>query len=188
MLRIALLFLLVFGRMTPPAPEASRPLYKLTEGSVTFSSDAPLEFITATSQQVRGVIDPANQKFAFSIGLASFEGFNNPLQREHFNENFMETKLFPNATFSGKIIEAIDFEEDGEYAIRAKGTLSIHGVKRERIIKSTLLVDQGKLYVKSLFFVLLKEYNITVPRIVHQKIAKEIMVKVDVVFEKSENP
>ena len=167
-------------------PVANKPLFALTKGKITFSSDAFLEYITASSQQIRGVIDPSDQKFAFSVGMISFEGFNSPLQKEHFNENFMESKTYRNATFSGKIIEKIDFDKEGEYTIRAKGTLSIHGIKRERIIKSNIRIKEGKIYVKSVFFVHLKEHDIKIPRIVHQKIAKEILVKVDVVFEKKD--
>ena len=47
----------------------------------------------------------------------------------------METDKYPNASFSGKIIEKIDFDSMGNYSIRAKGDLNIHGVKQERIIK-----------------------------------------------------
>lgn len=166
---------------TPP----NRDLFFLSEGQISFTSSAPLETITASTSQIRGAIDPASHKFAFSIGINSFEGFNSPLQREHFNENFMETVQFPSATFSGKIIEKIDLQKDGKHEVRAKGKLMIHGVKRERIIKSTIIVKDGNLFVKSFFSVLLKEHNITIPRVVHQKIAKDILIAVDVVFDKS---
>lgn len=164
---------------------SNRDLFMLSEGAISFNSSAPLETITASTTEIKGAIDPATNKFAFSIGVSSFQGFNNPLQQDHFNENFMETNLFPVATFAGKIIEKIDFEKDGEYTVRAKGKLKIHGVKRERIIKSVIQVKEGRLLVKSVFTVLLKEHNITVPRIVHQKIAKEILVSVDVIFDRS---
>ncbi len=167
-----------------PNSKPNRDLFMLSEGQITFNSFAPLETITAASSEIKGAIDPATHKFAFSIGLSSFEGFNNPLQKDHFNENFMETNLYPVATFAGKIIEKINFKKEGEYTVRAKGKLKIHGVTKERIIKSTILIKDGRLFVKSVFSVLLKEYNITIPRIVHQKIAKDILVSVDVIFDR----
>lgn len=162
-----------------------RILYKLTKGTITFKSDAPLESITATSKRIKGLIDAKSRKFAFSIDMNSFKGFNNPLQKEHFFENFMEGSSFPTSTYSGKIIEEIDFDVNEKTTVRTKGMLNIHGVKRERIIKSELRIEGDKIYVKSLFTILLKEHNIQIPRIVFQKIAKEIFVTIDLVFEKS---
>ena len=155
-----------------------------TSGSVDFKSDAPLEMIEASSQNLKGVIDPANNRFAFSIPIKSFQGFNSPLQREHFNENYMESDKYPTATFEGKIIENIDYSVNGKHIIRAKGALTIHGVTQERIIRSELEVKEGTFHVTSQFTVLLKEHDISIPKIVNQKIAEEIFVEVKAVFAK----
>ena len=157
-------------------------LYKTNEARVYFKSDAPLELIEAQSSKMRGVINPAEQTFAFSVSNNSFEGFNSALQREHFNENYMESSRYPNSTFSGKIIEAVDFTKDGDYTIRAKGKLVIHGVEQERIIKSTIQVKDGVVRLNSNFTVVLAEHNITIPRIVFQKIAEEIKVEINAVL------
>ena len=154
-------------------------IFKTVEGHATFRSDAPLELIQAESNQLKGAIDTQKRTFAFTVRIQSFEGFNSPLQREHFNENYMESQNFPHATFSGKIIEKIDLSSDGDHIIRAKGKLIIHGVQQERIIKSTLEIKDGRLIVKSSFSVLLEEHEIRIPKIVHQKIAKEIIVNIE---------
>ncbi|NUN99270.1 MAG: YceI family protein [Saprospiraceae bacterium] len=158
--------------------------YKLSQGKVYFKSDAPLELIEAESTEIKGIIDTDSRSFAFSIPMNSFQGFNSALQREHFNENYMESEKFPNATFSGKIIEQADFTKDGEYTVRAKGKLAIHGIEQERIIKSTVKVANGKIMVASRFTVLLKEHDIDIPRIVFQKIAEEIEVVISVTLNK----
>ena len=67
-------------------------------------------------------------------------------------------------------------------SVRAKGILTIHGVARERIIKSTLRVQGNTITVKSAFTILLSEHNITIPKIVYQKIAEEIKIEVDAEF------
>ncbi len=43
------------------------------------------------------------------LKVNSFKGFNSALQKEHFNENYMESENFPYASFEGKIIEDIDY-------------------------------------------------------------------------------
>jgi len=60
------------------------------------------------------------------------------LQKEHFNENYLESDKYPEASFKGKIIEDIDLDKDGEYEVRAKGELTIHGIMQERIIKANI--------------------------------------------------
>lgn len=156
------------------------------KGKVHFKSDAPLELIEAVSNDLKGAIDTEKNTFAFTVSMSSFKGFNSPLQQEHFNENYLETKQFPNATFKGKIIETIDFTKDGTHIIRAKGTLNIHGVAQERIIKSSLTVKNGTLEVSSKFTVLLEEHNITIPKIVNQKIAEETEVTINTIFQKKQ--
>ena len=157
---------------------AENKLYKVNTGQLYFKSDAPLELIEAKSNQLKGVIDPQKMTFAFSIQNNSFEGFNSALQRIHFNENYLESDKYPKSTFSGKIIEQVDFTKDGEYVVRTKGKLTIHGVEQERIIKSNVTVKNGELNLKANFTVPLADHNITIPRIVYQKIAEEIYVEV----------
>lgn len=160
-------------------PPTEKNVYRCTKGQIFFRSNAPLEVIEAKSSRLRGVIDPAGQQFAWAVDVSSFEGFNSPLQKEHFNENYMETDKYANATFTGKIIEKIDFNRDGVYPVRVKGKLAIHGVEQERIIKGTLEVSGRKLRAKASFSVPLTDHNITIPKIVHQKIAEEIAVNVE---------
>ena len=157
---------------------AQSQVYNTNNGSITFSSDAPLELIKASSNEMRGKFDVTKKLFAFTVKIISFTGFNSPLQKEHFNENYMESVQYPNASFSGKIIEDLDFSKNGAYTVRAKGNLTIHGVVQERIIKSDLLIKDGKISIRSDFTVLLIEHNIPIPKVVHEKLASEIKVEV----------
>lgn len=164
----------------PVGVEPNEPgIFRCENGKLSFKSDAPLEVIQAKSNKLRGAIDTAKQTFAWSVDIKTFEGFNSPLQREHFNENYMESKKYPKASFAGKIIENVDFKKNGTYTVRAKGQLNIHGVEQERIIKSQLEVDGNKLRVLSTFTVLLSDHNISIPKVVYQKIAEEIAVTVN---------
>jgi hypothetical protein len=160
-------------------------IYRVRKGSISILSDAPLEVIKASSDELKGVIDASKRSFAFSVSNRSLKGFNSPLQQEHFYENYIEARKFPVSTFEGKIIEQIDFTKDGEYKVRAKGILTIHGVAQERIIKSSLRIKDKILYIKSRFSVPLAEHNITIPKVVYQKIAEEITVDMDAEFSES---
>jgi polyisoprenoid-binding protein YceI len=90
----------------------------------------------------------------------------------------MESSRYLEAEFSGVILEDIDFRQDGSYEVKAKGKSTIHGTTRERIIRSSLRISEGRLYISSDFSVLLEDYNIRIPKIVNQKIAEEIQIQV----------
>ena len=153
-------------------------IYTTNTGTIHFSSEAPMELINATSKELKGAIDADKKTFAFRVRINSFEGFNSPLQKEHFNENYMETEKLPEALFSGKIIEDVNLSVNGSYSIRAKGVLIIHGASQERIIKSEVEVKNGTMKVKSKFTVLLSDHNIPIPRVVKEKLANEIKVEI----------
>ncbi len=155
--------------------EVSGQVYKTSKAKISFISEAPLETIKASNAHVLGVLDVKSQQFSFKANMKFFEGFNNPLQKEHFFENYMESDVFPEAAFSGKIIEPLG--NLGKLKVRAKGMLTVHGVSNEVLIDVNIEVSKTGLTFSSEFTVLLDDYNIHVPRIVSQKIAKEIKVK-----------
>jgi hypothetical protein len=150
--------------------------FSTQSAEIKFTSNAELELISASTSQVQGLVDPQTNQFAFSMDIKTFRGFNSELQREHFNEKYMESERFPKGKFSGKIIEQIDFTQNGTYEVRAKGDLEIHGQKQTRIIKGRLNVKDGAIKIEANFLVPLNDHNITIPTIVRQKIATEIEV------------
>lgn len=170
--------LLIFMSWCLSAAIVQPGIYTSNNGMVSFRSEAPFELINASSKEMKGAIDISKNNFAFRIRIRSFEGFNSPLQKEHFNENYMESEKYPEATFSGKIIEAINYEQKGKYTIRAKGILTIHGVEQERIIKSEMELTGKSILINSSFTVLLSDHQIPIPRVVKEKLANEIKVDI----------
>ncbi len=171
-------FLFIIALSISLAAISQKGLYESRKSLVSFVSDAPLELIKASSKELKGFLDPEKRTFAFIIPSKSFEGFNSPLQQVHFSENYIEASKYPDASFKGKIIEQVDLSADGEYQVRAKGALKIHGVEQERIIRVKIKIVKGIMVVSSEFSILLQEHNITIPKVVYQKIAEEIFIKV----------
>ena len=157
--------------------------YFTRTGTIAFFSETPMENIEAHNYKVTSVWDATTGAVEFAALIKAFE-FEKALMQEHFNENYMETAVYQEATFSGKIIEDIDLSVPGTYSVRAKGKLNVHGIEQERIIKSTVESKENVLIVRSDFTVLLAEHNISIPRIVYQKIAEEIQVHVEATFSR----
>lgn len=156
---------------------AQTKYYVTANGEIQFKSEAPQELIKASSKDLQGAIEPAGKSFSFKVLTNSFKGFNSAMQQTHFNENYLESEKYKEATFKGKIIEDIDWNQPGKYQVRAKGILNIHGVAQERIIKADVIILPNKsLQLESLFTVLLSDHNIPIPRIVKEKLSEEIKV------------
>ena len=152
--------------------------YLCKDGTTKFTSEAPLELIKAQSNKTSGVLDMATKNVAFSVLVESFDGFNSGLQKEHFRENYLETNKFKTAIFKGKIIEDIDFSKNGVYNVRAKGTFTIHGTEKEKIVKAKITIKDKEILIETSFEVPLDDHNIKIPKVVNQKIASIIMVDV----------
>lgn len=172
--------ILVLGSILSSGFQEKPVIYTCKTGQVSFFSDAPLEMIKASSKNLTGALNIKDRSFSFLLSTKTFEGFNSSLQRTHFNEDYLETDLYPNSTFKGKIIEEIDLSVPGTYKIRAKGKMYIHGLENDRIVRCDLIVGENKIDVKASFTVFLTDHSITIPSILNQKIAEEI--KVDLVF------
>jgi hypothetical protein len=182
MRRYLLLHCILFAGFTSLFAQGGK-IFSAKSGKILFQSEAPFETIKAGSNDVKGLLDVDKKTFAFRVRMQTFDGFNSALQKEHFNENYLESTKFPEATFSGKIIEDIDFTKEGTHTIRAKGNFTIHGVTQERIIKSEVKISDGKVIINSRFSVLLGDHNIPIPKVVKDKLNSEIDVQVNCQME-----
>ncbi len=157
-------------------PITNNTYFATNNGTVSFFSKTPVEDISAKQSTAQSVINTTSQQIAVQLTVKDFT-FPNALMQEHFNENYMETEKYPQATFSGKINEKIDFSKVGSYPVTATGKLKLHGVEKERTLTGTLQVAENQLVLDCAFDVALKDHNIDVPKLVFVKIAQIIQVK-----------
>lgn len=161
----------------------AQEIYKATSGEISFFSETPLEDINATNELVKALINTKNNDVVFITTIIGFN-FKKPLMKEHFNENYMESDKFKAALFKGVIKGDVDYTKDGEYLVKAKGILNIHGVDKEREIDGKIIVEDGKIKLNVNFDVKLVDHNIEVPKLVTKNIAEIVSVKLNVNFEK----
>jgi len=101
---------------------------------------------------------------------------------EHFNENYVESEKFPKSTFKGKIVnlQMSIFQKPGVYKVTVTGDLTIHGVTKNITEPAEIEITGSGVNARSKFVVTPEEYNIEIPSVVREKIAKEITVSADV--------
>lgn len=154
-------------------------VFTTESGRIDFESNAPLELIKAGSSHLKGALDTTNNAVLFILENRTFEGFNSPLQQEHFHENYMESKKYPRSTFQAKIIERLNWISGTTQQIRAKGILDIHGIKQERIINVWLQYEKNQVNVNADFEIALEDHKIRIPKVVSKKIAPVIAIKIE---------
>lgn len=147
---------------------------------IWFNATTPLEDIVAHNRQVVSILDPESGSLAFNLLIKSFQ-FKVALMQEHFNENFMESDKYPKSTFQGQITNNsdINYKKDGVYQAEVSGDLTIHNVTHPVTAKGTIEVKNGIVTARSQFIVKPADYNITIPSVVEDKIAKEVEVNIE---------
>jgi polyisoprenoid-binding protein YceI len=159
--------------------------YFTREGKITFFSEAPMEKIEAHNNSATSVIDVESARMEFAVLIKAFQ-FEKALMQEHFNENYMESSKFPKAVFKGEItnMDAIDLSKDGSYDAEVKGKMTIHGVTKEVSTTGTFVVKNGTISAQSSFEIAVADYDIEIPAVVKDNIAKIVRIDVDVDYEK----
>lgn len=176
MLRLSIVFLAVLSLSR--GAEAQK--YASEKGYIRFYSKAAIEDITATNQKVTALFDAGNGSIAFVVPINQFV-FAKALMQEHFNEKYLESDRYPKSTFQGQVV-GFDTELVAEQSVKAQGKLTIHGVTREVTVPGVIRrVDKG-LQMTSTFIVELKDYKISIPRLMWQNIAERVEVTLDLTF------
>lgn len=157
-------------------------IYMAKNCDITFFSKSPLENIEAINKSAKPILNTASGAIQIKISIIAFK-FEKPLMEEHFNENYMESDVYPDAFFKGKINETIDYTKDGEYKVTVTGTLTVHGVVKERTLEGTLTVKGGLIRMTSNFKIHIADHGIKVPSLYVQNIAEDVDVSIDAILE-----
>tara|TARA_B100000614_G_C14306287_1_gene394224 strand:- start:20 stop:526 length:507 start_codon:yes stop_codon:yes gene_type:complete len=148
--------------------------YIIEFSNIKFYSYALLEDIQAVNTDAVGAIDLNTNEFLIKIPVASFE-FPNKLMQKHFNDSYLETDIYPESIFKGKIVEGY-----------ANGELTLHGKTNKVNIPIEFNNDGDKIRISTSFNIFLKDYKIKIPKILFKNIAEEIEVTVNSTFKKYE--
>jgi len=157
---------------------AQRYLTKTGTTEFKASVDA-FEPVEAINRSTTVVLDGSNGKIAGLLFIRAFH-FEIALMQEHFNENYMDSDKFPKATFKGSI-EGFSLERMGKEAkpFPLKGILSIRGKDREINTVAMLCREGSKILFAAELNVKPDSFDIKIPGIVREKIAKTININLD---------
>ena len=171
-----LIFLLIFSCLLFTA---NAQKYMTKNGFIGFFSHTSMEDVKADNNQVNSILDISTGDLVFQALIKSFH-FERALMEEHFNENYMESEKFPKSSFKGKItnLSSVDFKKNGAYEVSVEGDLTMHDMTKKITVKGTFEVLPDGINASSKFNIVPEDYNISIPGVVREKIAKNLEVTV----------
>lgn len=156
------------------------------QGQVSFFSYTSVEHIKAENNQVSSVIDLNTGEIAVSMLMNAFV-FEKALMRQHFNESYIESDIYPKAIFQGKIFD-FDPNIEGIQTRIVKGTFSMHGATKELEIKAKIeKTENDEFVVTGTFEAMVRDYGIKIPPLLKGNIAKTISVDFNFKYEPYES-
>jgi hypothetical protein len=162
--------------------------YETRTGKVIFESHTAVEQFYAENNQVASIlkVNGTTKTVAFNVMMRSFK-FQKALMEEHFNEKYVHSEKFPSAKFAGEIVDDIDLSKPAVYKnVNIKGTIILHGITRPINIIATLEVkSDSEIKGSSSFRINPKDFEVEIPSLIDEKVAKEILVSVDVLYKSS---
>ncbi len=160
-------------------PIVSAQKFYSKTAKVIFISEAPIEKIEGINNSGYVILDAGSGAVEMSVLIKGFK-FQKALMQDHFNENYMESSKFPKGIFKGNItnVSEINFSKDGEYAATMKGNLTLHGVTKPLSTSAKISVTGGAISARSTFDIIIADFDIDVPKVVRENIAKTVKVSV----------
>lgn len=161
----------------------AQEIFQTKNARISFYSSAPVEDIMAVSREGSSLYNAATGEIIFKVRMRSFE-FDKDLMREHFNENYVESHKYPEATFRGVISPVPDPGSTNDQEVLFKGDLEVHGRTRPREIPGTITISGDYMNIKTKFDVANEDHDIKIPRLMFRNIAEVIKVTVDAHYTK----
>lgn len=160
--------------------------YKTRDGIIYFNpnKDQAKKDYAADSKEATAVMKVETGEVALLVPMKTFH-FNNALLEEHFNENYLHTDKYPNATYKGKLIGFTKdmLTKDGAYKIKSEGQVGLHGVTKNFSAPVTLEVKGKTATFHCVFRIKAEDYNIDIPGLVKPKLADETPLDANIVFQ-----
>jgi len=160
--------------------------YKTRNGSLSFNpnKDQSHKDYAAESKEATAVLNADASTVALLVPMKTFH-FNNALLEEHFNENYLHSDKYPNATYKGKLVGFTKdmLTKDGTYNLTSEGEIELHGVKKAFKSPVKLVVSGKTATFYCNFTIKAEDYKIDIPAIVKPKLADQTPLSAVIKFQ-----
>lgn len=164
---------------------ASCQKYFTKTGKTAFKASVDtFEPIEAENNSTTAILNTSSGEVAALIFVRAFR-FKVALMEEHFNENYMDSDNYPKASFKGQIKDFdLNALGDQEKSYVLSGTLTIRGQNQNIETSADMKMVNDQIVVSATFDVQPEKFNIEIPEIVREKIAKNIRIDLNYELKK----
>ncbi len=165
---------------------ANAQRYQTEDGEVVFLSTAALNEFTGESSQLNGLLDMDSGLIDFYIDLNTLDtGIG--LRDRHMRDNYLETKRFPFAEFSGSLEKPGPLEFNQPIEVEARGTFTIHGKEKAMEITGTLTrLSPSEIQLETGFQVKLGDFDIEIPKLMFYELSETQAVTINAILIKAD--
>jgi hypothetical protein len=160
--------------------------YKTRDANIFFNpnKDQSHKDYAAQSKEGTAVLKVETSEVALLVPMKTFH-FNNALLEEHFNENYLHTNKFPNATFKGKLVGFTkdQLSKDGVYNLSSEGQVTLHGVTKDFKAAAKMEVKGKTCTFTCNFKIKAEEYAIDIPDLVKPKLSEQTPIDAIIIFQ-----
>lgn len=160
--------------------------YFTRTGELSFGCDTKMGDVQAVNRMATSMFDTPTASLEVSVLVKAFE-FEKAAMQHQFNNELMESDLFPKATFTGRVLGLADgiFSKPDTLILLVAGDLTIHGKARKVVERSQWVVGaDGTVHAYCRFKVLLSDYEIRVPTLLKDVLSNEVEVLLALDYEK----
>lgn len=157
---------------------SAQKYYTKTGHTAFKASVAAFEPVEAENNSTTVVMNASNGQLAALLFVKAFR-FKIALMEEHFNENYMDSDQYPKATFKGQIqdFDWSKLKKNKQFSL--EGVLTVRGKEKRVKTPVTIKEEGGKVHFNGSFTVKPEDFDIKIPGIVKEKIAKEMTIDLD---------
>ena len=158
---------------------------KITKtGDIRFEASVPsFEEVKAQNKSATFVLNTETGDIAALALIKAFR-FKIALMEEHFNENYIESDKYPKATFKGKVYGFDMAKLSENYKdFTIKGILELHGKSKEITIPTKIRKTADGIELTSSFTVNSDDFNISIPKMVSNKVSKKVNISLDCILK-----
>ncbi|GGG14483.1 hypothetical protein GCM10011344_13870 [Dokdonia pacifica] len=169
--KLILIFLLI---SSVSSTERNRNHYLTKTGEVAFFSHTSVATIEGINNKVASVLDVCTGDLSIHLLVSAFD-FEKESMQQHFNKTYLESDLYPDARFIGRIVN-FDASQESPQARIVEGGLTIKGITVPIRIKVLITRTEDSYRMVGETAIKIKDFNISIPSVFDAHISKRIQM------------
>lgn len=156
-------------------------VYFTDSGHAEFTSHVPLHSFTGESENLTGMIDPAENVVDFYLDLNTLKTGIGRRDRDMYRT--LNAEEYPFAEFTGTLVSSFDEHSNDEQPVTVEGEFTIHGVTKQVRIEGKLQNRNDGIFLEAEWIIKLSDYDIEPPGILFYRVNEEQEVKIEAVLQ-----